>query len=48
MPRSRQVFDRLTDFPHSEIDTVIPLLRKIRPPIKSLTDLARQLVQYSG
>lgn len=48
MTRSRLVFDRLTDFPHSEIDTVIPLPRKIRQAIKSLTDLTRQLVQYPG
>jgi len=48
MSRSRLVFDRLTNFPHLEIDTVIPLPRNIRQPIKSLTDLTRQLVQYPG
>jgi predicted component of type VI protein secretion system len=48
MPRSRLVFDRLKDFPPSEIDTVIPLTRKILQPIKSLRDLTRQLVQCSG
>jgi hypothetical protein len=48
MPRSREVFDRLEDFPPSEIDTVIPLSRIILQPIKSLRDLTRQLVQYSG
>jgi hypothetical protein len=42
------VFDRLKDFPPSEIDTVIPLTQKILQPIKSLRDLTRQLVQYSG
>jgi hypothetical protein len=48
MARSREFFDRLKDFPRSEIDTVIPLTRKILQPIKSLPDLARQLVQFSG
>ena len=48
MTRSRLVFDCLTNFPHSEIHTGIPLPRKIRQPIKSLTDLTRQLVQYPG
>jgi hypothetical protein len=48
MPRSREVFDRLKDFPPSEIDTVIPLSRKILQPIKSLRDLTRQLMQYSA
>ena len=47
-PRSRLVFDRLRNFPHSEIDNVIPLTRKIPQPIKSLTDLARQLVKFPG
>jgi hypothetical protein len=48
MMRFRLVFDRLTDFPRSGIDTVIPLTQKIRQPIKSLTDLTHQLVQYTG
>ena len=42
------IFDRLTDFPHSEIDTVIPLPRIIRQSIKSSTDLTHQLVQHPG
>jgi hypothetical protein len=48
MLRSRLVFDRLTDFALSEIDTAIPLVRKIRQTIKSLTDLTHQLVRLSG
>jgi hypothetical protein len=48
MMRSRLVFDRLAISPLSEIDTVIPLNRKNRQPIKSLTDLTHQLVNYSG
>jgi len=48
MLRSRLVFDRLRDFLRSEIDTVIPLVQKIPQPIKSLTDLTHQLVQYPG
>ena len=32
----------------SEIDTVIPLSQKILHPIKSLSDLTRQLVQFPG
>jgi threonine/homoserine/homoserine lactone efflux protein len=47
-PRFRLVFDRLKFFPHSEIDTVIPLTWKIPRPIKSLTDLTRQLVKIPG
>ena len=42
------VFDRLTNFPQSEMDTVIPLVRKIRQPLKSSTDLAQQLAQFPG
>lgn len=48
MLRFRLVFDRLKDFLRSEIDTVIPLAQKILQPIKSLTDLTHQLVQYPG
>ncbi len=48
MTRSRLVIDRLENFPHSGIDTIIPLPRKIRKPFKSLTDLTRQLMQYPG
>jgi hypothetical protein len=48
MPRFRLVFDHLRDFPHSEIDTVIPLIRKIPQPIKSLSDLTRQLAKFPG
>jgi hypothetical protein len=32
----------------SEIDTVIPLSQKILHPIKSLSDLTRQLAQFPG
>jgi hypothetical protein len=32
----------------SEIDTVIPLSQKILHPIKSLSDLTRQPVQFPG
>jgi hypothetical protein len=48
MLRSRLVFDRLTNFPLSGIDTVIPLDPKIRQSIKSLSDLTHQLVQLPG
>jgi hypothetical protein len=48
MLRSCCRFDRLGDFPRSEIDTDIPLTRKILQPIKALTDLTCQLVQYAG
>jgi hypothetical protein len=48
MLRFRLVFDRLRDFPRSEIYTVIPLTPIIPQPIKSLTDLTHQLMQYSG
>jgi hypothetical protein len=52
MPRSRLVFDRLSKIPRPEIDTVIPLTRKISQPIKSFTDLTRGLhfveVKYPG
>ena len=46
MTRFRLVFDRLKDFLPSAIDNVIPLSQKILQPIKSLSDLTRQLVQY--
>jgi hypothetical protein len=45
MMRSRLVFNRLANFPHLEIDTVIPRDRIIPQPIKSLTDLTHQLMQ---
>jgi predicted component of type VI protein secretion system len=48
MTRFRLVFDRLKDFLPSAIDNVIPLSQKILQPIKSLSDLTRQLVQYPG
>ena len=48
MTHSRSVFDRLKHFLASEIDTVIPLGKKMLQPIKSSTDLMRQLVQYPG
>jgi predicted component of type VI protein secretion system len=48
MTRSRLVFDRLKDFLPTELDTAIPLSQKILQPIESLTDLTRQLAQYSG
>ena len=44
----RLVFDRLKDFPQSEIHIGIPLIQKTLQAIKSLTDLARQLVHWSG
>ncbi len=46
--RFRLVFDCLTNFLRSGIDTVIPLTQNIRQPGKSLTDLTHQLVQYQG
>jgi hypothetical protein len=48
MPRSRQVFDRLTNLPRERNNGVYFRVRKIRQAIKSLTDLTRQLMQYSG
>jgi hypothetical protein len=45
-PRSRLVFDRLKNFLPSEIDIVISLGKKILQPIKSISDLSRQLVQF--
>jgi len=48
MTHSRLVFDRLKDFLPSEIYIIIPLGKKILQPIKLVTDLMRQLVQYSG
>ncbi len=41
-----RIFDRLRDFPHSEIDNVISLTRKIPQPIKSARLL--QLVKFPG
>ncbi len=46
MTHSRLVFDRLKTFLPSETDIVIPLGKKSLQPIKSLTNLMRQLVQY--
>ena len=46
--RSRLVFNRLKDFLPSEIDVVIPLSQNILQPIKSLSDLTRQLEQHPG
>ena len=46
-PRSRLVFDRLKNILLSEINTVIPLMKNILQPIKSLTDLARPARKYS-
>ncbi len=48
MTRFRLVVDRLKYFLPSEIDTVIPLSQKILQPIKFLSDLTRQLVQFPG
>jgi len=48
MTRSRLVFDRRKDLLPSEIVPAIPLGQKIFPAVKSLTDLTRHLVQFSG
>ena len=46
MPRSRLVLNRLKHFFPSEIATAIPLGQKMLQPIKSLSDLTRQLAQH--
>ena len=48
MTRFRLVFNHLRNFPPSEIVRAIPPGQKISQVIKSLTDLTRQLVQFSG
>ena len=48
MTRSRLVFDHRKDLLPSEIVPAIPLGQKIFPAVKSLTDLTRHLVQFSG
>jgi len=48
MLRSRLVFDRLSNFPQLEIDTVIPRLPKIRQTTESSTDLAHHLMRFAG
>jgi hypothetical protein len=48
MLRARLVFDCLENFSQPELDTVIPLLRKILHPIKSITGLTHQLMQFPG
>ena len=47
MLRFRLIFDPLKKIPHSEIDTVIPLTRKILQEIKSLSDLTHQPTHFS-
>jgi hypothetical protein len=47
MLRSRLIFDPLTNFPRSATPAV-PLVRKIRQAIKSLTDLTHQPVHFPG
>jgi len=48
MTRSRLVFDRLSHFLASAIDTIIPLNEKVTQSIKYLTDLTRQPAHFPG